>query len=130
MLHYQAATLGASGPAKLPNAAPVLVVTRPASQNAAVACSGPGPVAPAFGYARHPRQAQGAPSAKIRRVRIKGNGSPVEDLLIFLSRPEASELRDAIDALLENFDDAGWHGHVSSADYQTEITIAPDVSPA
>lgn len=69
-------------------------------------------------------------SAKIRPVRIKGNGSPVEDLLIFLSRPEASELRDAIDALLENFDDAGWHAHVSSADYQSEITIAPDVSPA
>ena len=63
-------------------------------------------------------------------VRIQGNGSPVDDLLIFLSRSEASELRSAIDALLENFDDAGWHAHISSPDYQTEITIAPDASAA
>jgi hypothetical protein len=63
---------------------------------------------------------------KDQLVRILGNGSPVQDLLIFLSRPEASELRDAIDALLENVNDAGWHAHVSSADYQTEITVAPD----
>jgi hypothetical protein len=63
-------------------------------------------------------------------VRIQGDGSAVHDLLIFLSRPEASELRDAINELLENFDDASWHAHVSSADYQTEITVAPDVSPA
>jgi hypothetical protein len=38
-----------------------------------------------------------------------------------LTRAEAQELRDTLDALLMAAD--GRHEHVSSADYQTEMTI-------
>jgi hypothetical protein len=61
-------------------------------------------------------------------MRIDGNGAPIQDLLIFLTRPEVGELRDALDALLEHFDEPGWHAHVSSPDYQVEITVAPETN--
>jgi hypothetical protein len=57
-------------------------------------------------------------------VRIEGDGSEVRDLLLALTRSEAAELRETLEALLHNFEVPGWHGHVSSADYQTEITVA------
>jgi hypothetical protein len=57
-------------------------------------------------------------------VRIEGDGSGVHDLMLFLTRSEAAELRDTLADLLDHFEEPGWHGHVSSADYQTEITVA------
>ncbi len=57
-------------------------------------------------------------------MRIEGDGSEVRDLLLTVTRSEAAELRDTLDDLLHNFEVPGWHGHVSSADYQTEITVA------
>ncbi len=59
-------------------------------------------------------------------MRIEGDGKPVSDLLVYLTRAEAAELRDAAEALLENMENPGWHAHVSSADYQIELTIAAD----
>lgn len=38
-----------------------------------------------------------------------------------LTRSEAQELRDDLDTLLS--DDSDRHEHVSSADYQTELTV-------
>ncbi len=62
-------------------------------------------------------------------MRIEGDNRTISNLVVFLTRAEAAELRDAAVDLLENFDDAGWHGHVSNADYQIEMTIAPDAEP-
>lgn len=47
-------------------------------------------------------------------------------VVLLLTKTEAAELRDALDDLLQRFDEPGWHAHVSSADYLTEITVAPD----
>ena len=60
-------------------------------------------------------------------MKLYGDGNEVSDLLIYLSREEAAELRDALVALLDNFDVPGWHAHASTSDYQTEITVAPQV---
>jgi hypothetical protein len=60
-------------------------------------------------------------------MRIVANGVPAGEVLIYLTRTEAEELRDSANALLRDFDQAGYHAHVSSADYQTELTIAPEV---
>lgn len=62
-------------------------------------------------------------------MRITADGNTVSDVLVFLTKEEATELRDGIDALLTNFDDPGWHAHVSSPDFQIELTVAPDVPP-
>jgi hypothetical protein len=55
--------------------------------------------------------------------------SPPQNVLpsafLWLTAAEASELRDALNDLLAT-DQADWHAHVSSADYQTELTIARD----
>lgn len=59
-------------------------------------------------------------------MRIQGDGNAVSDLLVFLTRDEAAELRDGLNDLLANFDDPGWHAHVSSPDFQIELTIAPE----
>ncbi len=59
-------------------------------------------------------------------VRIQGDGNAVSDLLIFLTRDEAAELRDGPEDLLANFDHPGWHAHVSRPDFQIEMTIAPE----
>lgn len=45
----------------------------------------------------------------------------VDVLGLCLTRAEAQELRDDIDALLAHGGDR--HEHVSSADYQTELTV-------
>lgn len=58
-------------------------------------------------------------------MEIRADQRVVTDLLVFLSREEAAELRDAADQLLLHFDEPGWHAHVSNPDYSIEITIAP-----
>lgn len=46
---------------------------------------------------------------------------PVHLVELCLTRAEAQELRDDLDTLLT--DGGGRHEHVSSADYQTELTV-------
>jgi hypothetical protein len=48
-------------------------------------------------------------------------------MYLWLTDSEAAELRDALNDLLAEPGD-GWHAHVSSADYQTEISVARDIS--
>ena len=60
-------------------------------------------------------------------MKLYGDGNDVSDLLTYLLREEAAEVRDALVALLDNFDAPGWHAHVSTADYQPEVTVAPEV---
>lgn len=57
-------------------------------------------------------------------MRIDAGAHPVDSVTIFLTRAEASELRDALDDLLGLEPGQPWHAHVSSADYLTEVTIA------
>ena len=52
-------------------------------------------------------------------------GDPLSNVYLWLTHAEAGELRDIIDQMMLE-GDSGWHGHVSSADYQTEITVALD----
>ena len=59
-------------------------------------------------------------------MRIQRGGSDLGEVLVFLTRAEAGELRDAAEAVLEHFDEPGYHVHVSSADYQVEMTITPE----
>ena len=46
----------------------------------------------------------------------------VQRLLLLLTQREAVELRDSLELLLAN--SAGRHEHISSEDYQKEVTIA------
>lgn len=62
-------------------------------------------------------------------MQIVADGKAASDVLVYLTPAEAAELRDGIEALLTNFDDPGWHTHVASADFQIEMTIAPEVTP-
>ena len=48
-------------------------------------------------------------------------------MYLWLTDSEAAELRDALNDLLAEPGD-GLHAHVSSADYQTEISVARDIS--
>jgi hypothetical protein len=62
-------------------------------------------------------------------VRIEtSDGASVPTVCVFLTEGEARELRDSVDALLarrvESEPRADDHEHVSSPDYQTEITVA------
>jgi len=61
-------------------------------------------------------------------VNISVDGADASNVLLSLKRSEATELRDALDALLDRFGEDGFHCHVSSDDYQTEVTITADVS--
>lgn len=61
-------------------------------------------------------------------MRLEVAGESVHDLVAFLTREEAAELRDACDELIRHFDEPGWHVHVSAADYQTEVTIGADLT--
>lgn len=48
---------------------------------------------------------------------------------LVLTRPEAAELRDALDDLIGHFDRSettAWHAHVSSIDCQTEINVSAE----
>jgi len=55
------------------------------------------------------------------RLLNQDDDKPLHRVLILLTQPEALELRDSLDLLLENSDDR--HEHISSQDYQKEITI-------
>lgn len=50
----------------------------------------------------------------------------VSDVALQLTREEARDLVHALDDLLEHFDEPGWHAHVYSADYQTEVSVSAD----
>ena len=59
-------------------------------------------------------------------MRIEADKQRVSKVVLYLSPSEASELRDGLEDLLEGHsEDPGWHCHVPSADFQTEITITP-----
>ncbi len=66
-------------------------------------------------------------SGTLQAMRMEADGKVVSDVLLFLTKTEAAELRDGIEALLANFDASGWHAHVSSPDFQIELTVAPEV---
>ena len=60
------------------------------------------------------------------RVRIEGKPvEPLAGVYLWLTTDEARELRDALDDLLSG-EDPNWHAHVSSTDFDREITIALD----
>lgn len=48
-------------------------------------------------------------------------------MYLWLTESEAAELRDALNDLLAKPHE-GWHVHIPSADFQTEISVARDVS--
>ena len=59
-------------------------------------------------------------------TRIEGKpGEPLSTVYLWLTIDEARELCDTTDQMVQA-DDSSWHGHVSSADYQTEVTVALD----
>jgi hypothetical protein len=53
---------------------------------------------------------------------------PLDRVYLALTDNEARELRDALDDLLKT-DEAGWHGHVSSSDYDREVTVYREDDP-
>ncbi len=59
-------------------------------------------------------------------MRIQRGDDVLGEVVIFLSRAEARELRDAAEDVLEHFEEDGYHAHISSADYQVEVTLAPE----
>jgi hypothetical protein len=59
-------------------------------------------------------------------MRIEGNpGEPLSAACLWLTRDEAKELADTLHQLLRD-DDYEAHHHISSADYQTEVTVMLD----
>ena len=59
-------------------------------------------------------------------MRIEGaTGDRLSQVHLWLTPSEASELRDGLDDLVRR-SDPSWHAHVSSSDYETEISIALD----
>jgi hypothetical protein len=61
-------------------------------------------------------------------VRIESSPSePLRTVYLWLTDSEATELRDALNDLLAR-PERDWHVHVSSADYQTEINVARDIT--
>ena len=61
-------------------------------------------------------------------MRIEADGQVLTSAGLFLTADEASDLRDAMDDLLTGqIDDPSWHVHVSSADVQVEVAIAPEL---
>ena len=62
-----------------------------------------------------------------RGMQILRGHAELSEILIHLTRDEAAELRDAVEALLEHFHEPGYHAHVSSSDYRTEMTLAPEI---
>jgi hypothetical protein len=64
-----------------------------------------------------------------RVVRITGKDeATIASVVVYLSPAEARELRDAAEDLLAHPDEPGWHVHISSTDYQTEVTLMPEVA--
>lgn len=61
-------------------------------------------------------------------MRIESSpGESLRAVYLWLTDREAAELRDALTDLLAGRD-ADWHAHVSSSDFQTEISVARDRS--
>ncbi len=53
-----------------------------------------------------------------------GDGNvPIANVYIRLTRPEAQELIGSLETLLKLPDSTGQHQHISSEDYQTEVTV-------
>jgi hypothetical protein len=62
------------------------------------------------------------------QMRIESEaGTPVAQVYLWLTIAEAGQLRDALNNMLRTDPDAGWHAHVSSEDYGTEVALAWDV---
>jgi hypothetical protein len=60
-------------------------------------------------------------------VRIESGrpGSQIPEVVLFLTRSEAQELKDTLEEMLrQEAPDRRWHGHVPSSDYASEITVA------
>jgi hypothetical protein len=55
------------------------------------------------------------------RILDEKNDKAVQAVMLFLRPSEAAELRDSLTALLEG--GLGGHEHVSSDDYQKEVTV-------
>ncbi len=55
------------------------------------------------------------------------DGNKLGNVYLALSDDEASELSDALDQLQS--ESAGWHAHVSDAEYKTEITVYREDDP-
>lgn len=63
------------------------------------------------------------------RILDTAHDCKLDNVILYLTPSEASELRDSVKALLQ---DPHGHYHISSADYQKEITICmydPDSPP-
>lgn len=55
-------------------------------------------------------------------------GKPLHAVTLFLTEPEAHELRDSLDSMLATREEQPLrHEHVSSGDYQSEVTVAWDL---
>jgi hypothetical protein len=48
----------------------------------------------------------------------------IKNISLFLTKAEASELRDTLDALLNNSDKDGYHLHLNDDDYLREVTFS------
>jgi hypothetical protein len=60
----------------------------------------------------------------VRPARIEnGDRLPLSSVYLWLTDGEAAELRDVLTDLLATSSE-GWHAHVPSADYATEMTVA------
>ena len=58
-----------------------------------------------------------------------GDDGTLGRVTLKLTRAEAAELRDAVNDLVGRFDrseTSAWHAHVSSSDFQTEISIVAE----
>jgi len=60
-------------------------------------------------------------------MKLWGNGVEVQHLLVTLDRDEISAWQSALSALQRDFDQRGYHAHVSTSDDALEITFAPHV---
>ena len=56
------------------------------------------------------------------------DGSQLRNVSLWLTHDEASELRDALQDMLERGPSAG-HAHVASADYQTQVSVTWEEPP-
>jgi hypothetical protein len=54
-------------------------------------------------------------------------GTALPSVYLWFTATEAAELRDALTDLIAT-DQSGWHAHISSADYESELTIARDTA--
>lgn len=54
-------------------------------------------------------------------MRIVVDGQPCDEVVLRLTEAEAREMRDSIESLLA--DPASRHEHVSSADFQVQVTL-------